>query len=212
MTRPAATPLADELHDSLGAWGQLDAENGWVALHMCIAAARGGDLVYEIVTPQVENRGPWETLLDVEHCPAPLLPWLAQWVGVDPAGLVGLDEQAQRDFVRDAASWRRGTPAALVGAGRPTLTGSQLVALRERDGGAYKLTVITYEAQTPDEAETRRRFLSQKPAGLVMTYRVDPGWSIGEMETAYDSQDLSDLEAAYATLGALESNLPDEEE
>jgi hypothetical protein len=208
MTRPAATRLADDLHEGVGAWNQLDEQNAWSALHVCVAVARGGDLVDQIVTPSLEERGPWETVLDIDHVPAELLPWLAQWVGVDPASLVGLSEADQRQMIRDTSAQRRGTPDALVGAGRPSLTGTQLVTLRERDGGAYRFTIITYEAQTPNPSETGRRFVSQKAAGLLMTYRVDPGWSIGEFEDFFAAQTIDDAETAFTTLGDLESNLP----
>src|SRR3954452_18712789 len=89
----------------------------------------------------------WVILFDPDRCPAPALPYLAQYVGERLP--VGLSEPLQREWIKDAPNQRRGTPMSIFLAAQRKLTGSRLVSMRERDGGdPDKLTVVTYTAQT----------------------------------------------------------------
>jgi hypothetical protein len=81
------------------------------------------------------------------------------------------------------------------------------VFLTERDGSPYRVTVDVYAAQTPNPALAEAAARSQKPAGLVMTFNVLPGWAIGEMEAAYIGQTIADLEGDYPTVNDLETHL-----
>jgi hypothetical protein len=198
MARPAASPFAEDLYEACGAWAYDDENQDWALLHLCIAIARQFDLGDQIIRPPFDDRGPWETLLDVDRTPAVFLPWLAQMVGVDPRGLVGLDEATQRTFIRETAGWRRGTPAAMIGAAQVYLTGAKTVRLIERDESAYRLTVITRTSETPDAAAVERALRSQKPAGIVLTHIVSDAPIIDEGTLDIDDVTATIDDAALA--------------
>lgn len=110
-------------------------------------------------------------LYDVERTPHPA--WLGQLGGVVvPRGATL--EQA-RDLVRSQRASRRGTPAAIIAAARSALTGTRTVTLRERDGSPWRLTLVTYAAETPDPARVLAAVAQEKPAGIVLQYSVAPG-------------------------------------
>lgn len=122
----------------------------------------------------------WSVLLDINRIPDKGLEWLAQFVGVSLP--VGLTAAQKRVRVQTTAGWKRGTPAALVGAAKAYLTGTQNVLMRERFDVANptvdtpgKFQVITYTSQTPDSAAVLAALIAQKPGGLVMTYSVYAG-------------------------------------
>jgi hypothetical protein len=161
--------------------------------------------LHDLVRESDEGPG-WSQLLDAARAPSWALPWLAQLAGVTLTP--GAPADGWREEITSPPAFRRGTPDAIVDATRRTLTGDQRVTLRERDGGPWQITVITYTAQTPDPAAAERAARSQKPAGLLMTFRVDPGWSVGEIEAAYSTRTVGDIEGAFASVGDLESNLP----
>jgi len=199
VTRPAGSQFAEDLYEAQGAWAYDDHNQGWALLHLCIAFGIAGfDLVDQVARPAVEDRGPWETLLDIDNTPAVFLPWVAQCVGVDPGGLVGLTEFQQRDFIRDTAGWRRGTPAAMLGAVKPYLTGTQQVRMIERDESAYRLTVITRTSETPDPAAAERALRTQKPAGIVLNYIVSDAPIIDEGPLTIDDVTATIADATVA--------------
>lgn len=84
--------------------------------------------------------------VDINRAPDAALPWLAQFVGVKLSG--GTAAQ-QRQQIKDLANFKRGTLAAMKTAAQNFLTGTKVVIIRERFGGAYLLNVVTYLSQTP---------------------------------------------------------------
>jgi len=90
-------------------------------------------------------------------------------------------------------------------AAQATLTGNKTVIINERDGDsatqpidyAYYLTVETYQGQTPDPAMTQRALLSQKPAGIVLTYVTIAGQTYDQVRTRFAT--YAALLAAYPT-------------
>lgn len=115
----------------------------------------------------------YSVYVDIDRTPDKALPWLAQFVGVKLAG--GLTPAQQRTQIESLANLNRGTLAAMTAAAAPFLTGTKVVIFRERFGGAYKISVLTYTSQTPDSAKVLAALNSQKPAGLVLTYNVLTG-------------------------------------
>lgn len=116
---------------------------------------------------------PWSALGDPDRIPEAGLPWLGQFVGVRVTG--GASAAVQRQEIKDAAGWRRGTPAALVAAVQATLTDTKSVLLEEQYGSAYTIRVTTLEGETPDQVATEAAALSQKPAGIVLVYVCGTG-------------------------------------
>ena len=115
----------------------------------------------------------WSILMDVDNIPDEGLQWFGQFVGtiVDP----NLTYNQQRQQIKQRAGWQRGTPAAIVAAVRPLLTGTQTVALVERDTSAYHFSISTYGDETADSNRVQIAIQNNKPAGLQFTYTIIGG-------------------------------------
>ena len=105
--------------------------------------------------------------------PDEAIAYLAQFVGVIITK--GMSYADQRVQLVGLSNWKRGTVAAIQAAPIPFLTGSQTVIVKERDTGPYHFEVMTYASETPDQTKVLAALISQKPAGLVMTYVVYSG-------------------------------------
>lgn len=136
----------------------------------------------------------WVVLFDPDQCPARALPYLAQYVGERLP--VGLDEPHQREWIKDAPNQRRGTPLSIFQAAQRKLTGSRLVAMRERDGDVDHLTVVTYTAETPDSAGTLQDLRDVVPHDVILTYNVLAG------------EDWGGVNLDHATWAAVDSAFP----
>ncbi len=148
----------------------------------------------------------WGALLDPGSCPTAYLPYLGQYVGV--GNLAGVPDATARALITSRPRFRRGTPGAIAASAQATLTGSQQVVLTERYGGAaYALRVLTFAAETPSQPLTLQAILAVKPAGIVLSYDVVIGWSVGDLEDRYTGQTISALEGAYATLTDFEAQV-----
>jgi hypothetical protein len=200
---PTVSATAERMYDALRGYQQGDEDAGWPLLHLCEAAAR--TLARPAAALRYDDAGSgWRRNLDPTRAPDWMLGWLAQFAGIP--SLTGLSVAQQRALIRDAPGMRRGTTAAIIAAPKPYLTGGQRVRLVERTPTAYRFVVITYATETPDPDAAQAALAAQKPVGLIMTYRIDAGWSIDEMETA--EPDLDTLETDYTDLDALETHLP----
>lgn len=146
----------------------------------------------------------WSRLVNLDLTPSKALPWLAQLVGVrlEP----GLDDTAQRARIRSTDGFNRGTTSAIIGAAQQYLTGMKTVILRERDGDPYTLTVVTYTAETPDSDLVQAALDAQKPAGLILNYRVETGQDWATLITNYAT--WADVIAAYTTWEDVIENTP----
>ena len=161
----------------------------------------------EIYDP--EEGEPGSPLVDVDRCPDWALPWLAALVGVTlPTGSTA---ELNRERIRNVAGWKRGTPAALRAAAGMYLTGDKTVYFRERDptGGdpPYCLEVVTRDSETPDPAAVEAALRRQKPAGILLTYRVVEGWDYQELG-ATGPDPYSALDDAYPTYLKLREGPP----
>lgn len=193
--------FAQALLDNLAPMLYADAENG-SALQYYV---EGLGTLFQIVedwASDTDTAPGWSLLIDVDRCPDEALPWLAQFTGsVLP---VGISADDQRDLIRSATRWKRGTPGALVGAPAPFLTGSKTVVFRERydpDDPAvdhpYYLYVITYTDETSDPLLVANALMSQKPGGIILNYVVHSGQDYTSLRTNYPS--YSAVKTAYAT-------------
>jgi hypothetical protein len=151
-----------------------DADYDYAHAYLSEGMMRPWEQVAELVDPP-DPYPPWAPLFNVYICPDWALPWLAQIVGVRlPASLTPDDAVAA---IVGLAGQARGGPAAIKTVVGLFLTGSKSMYFRERDGGdAYALEIVTLEGETPDPAAVQRAILSQKPGGIVLSYRTVIAW------------------------------------
>lgn len=190
MARPTDVGSHGEaVYDQLHALAWDDENKSWALL---VFVGGIGQMVQEIegYVREGDNDEPgWSSILDLDLIPEKGLGWLAQFQGIsiDPK----LADAEQRERIRETDGWVRGTALAFAGAAKPYLTGSKHVTIRERHGGAYRTTVHTYTAETPDPAAVLAALLEQKPIGIILTYAV------------YDGQDYQDVYDNYLTYQAV---------
>ncbi len=172
MIRPTVSEAAEEVYVALGPLTTDDEKYDWALLQFCEANAGRLQDIDDLVRDTDAGPG-WSTIMDADLAPLNALAWLGQFVGVRiPAGLT---EQQQRDRVKGTDGFNRGKISALITAAQLHLTGAKTVQIRERDGSAYRLTVITYTAQTPDAAAVLAAIKEQKPGGIILTHNILPG-------------------------------------
>jgi hypothetical protein len=202
--------FAERHYLALAPVANLDSTVGWSLLILCNAIGTMFQLLDDWERDTADGPG-WSLLLDLDRCPPEALPWLGQFVGARiPSGLSDAD---QRAWIASTDGWKRGTVAAMQGAARATLTGKQRLFLRERDHDpadtpdyAYYLTAISYANETPNPSATEAALLSQKPAGIVLTYIVQTGQSYEQLASRYAT--YADVLAAYPSYAVLLADEP----
>lgn len=154
---------------------------------------------------QPTHRG-WPAAFDVDATPDPA--WVGEATGTSVPR--GLSVEEKRDYVRDRASWRRGTPGAIKGAVGQLLTGTRRVDLFERDGSPWHLRVRTYSAESAglDEADLVAAAGTQKPVGITLEAEVALGASYDHVEAEWSSYD--DFAAAYPNYDVASMHVPEE--
>lgn len=154
---------------------------------------------------QPTDRG-WPAAFDVDATPDPA------WVGEATGTTVprGLSVEDQRAYVRDRASWRRGTPRAVKGAVADVLTGTRRVDLFERDGSPWHLRIQTYSAESAgvDEADLVAAAGTQKPVGITLEAEVALGASYEHHAAEWATYE--EWAAAYSTYEEASLHVPEE--
>lgn len=183
MGTPTLTAIGARLYAALAPLAREDAAHGYALAQFMGAAALPLDLPARLALddPDTDATG-WSILWDLDRVPTGFLPWVGQFVGVNVPGY--LDAEAQRLRVRETDGFRRGSPGAIIGAARQTLTGTGTVYLTERHGSAYRLTVATLTSETPDPAWTLREVEAQTPGGIVVAHELVDG---GDFQTLRDT-------------------------
>lgn len=208
MSRPTdVAERGEEIYDRLAPLAYADEANGWGLLILCGAIGNREQVVHDLVA-ETDDDPSWSALFDVDRCPAPFLPWLAQLVGERVP--VGEGETAARDRIRTPQGIVRGTLPGIVAAAQRTLSGAKTVLLIERDGSPYRLTVVTRKSETPGVATddlvgtidsqvgtfaeidpsgdiTNRTLQASKPAGLILTHLVVTGTIVQELAGTIDA-------------------------
>jgi hypothetical protein len=192
------------MYDQLAPLAHDDASNNY-ALAWYIAALSEAWQDVDDVARDTDAGPGWSSLLDLNRCPVEALPWLAQFVGVKL--VTGSTDAAMRARIASTDGWKRGTPAALIGAVTPLLTGTKTVIFRERNGGdPYALLVHTKTSETPDSAAVLAALMKQKPAGIILTYTVISGNDYQTLLT--DTPLYSNVFSTYATYTGVVDDVP----
>lgn len=176
---------ADRFYSRLEPIAGPDPENG-LALQGLVAALAGPGQIIDDVVRDSDTHEAWSMVLDPDFSPEWVLPWLAQFPGVRllPADTV----QEQRDRIRQAAGFYRGTVRAIREATQRTLIGTKGVQVLTRaSGDRWAMTVITRTSETPDAVVAERDARSQKPVGVVLTFVTTDEPIIDEFTRTIDS-------------------------
>jgi len=196
--------FAETLYVALAPLARQDPDYDWSLLILCNAIGAMYQLLDDLERDTPEGPG-WSPLVDLNRCPDDALPWLAQFVGVRLLPDTTPAEQRARILATDG--WRRGTREAIESATAATLTGTKSVVVRERDGGdAYALRVQTLVRETPDSAATLSAILSQKPAGIVLTYQTLTGQDYQTVKTT--NANYTAVKTKYATYTGMTNDTP----
>jgi hypothetical protein len=172
MARPTVPDVAEQLYDELGVSQPADESLDWPFLILLAGIASAMGELPSIVRDTDDGPG-WSAVLDPPRAPVWALPWLAQFAGVRLTP--GLTDDEHRAEITSPPAFQRGTPAAMIATAARYLTGTKLVVFRERDGSAYRVSISTRTAETPDPAVVEAALRRQKPAGLILAYSVADG-------------------------------------
>jgi hypothetical protein len=118
----------------------------------------------------------YHSLLDVDLTPAQALPYLAQFIGERFA--VGIDETAQRGWIRDHPNARRGTLNSIASAAQRYLTGGKLVTIVERNDGTSAtdapddVNIIVYADECPNQSLVIQALQDTFPLELSLHFQV----------------------------------------
>lgn len=181
--------FTDRLYEALQPFANID-DNGHLYI-MCSAVGAMFQPVEDLSADTDDGEPGWSVILDVNRIPAPLLGYLAQFVGVRLKS--GLTDDQQRARVAGTGGFQRGRPASIIAAAQQHLTGTQTVYLKERDGSAWRFTVTTQVSETPDPEQTLQDLLEQKPGPDILLYENLAG------------QDFEQVRDGFATFGAARS-------
>ena len=180
---PAVAADTQEMWRRLGPWVDADAATGYTLRMWLDGIGRMLQPVDDLVRDTSAGPG-WSAALDVTRAPTAYLPWLGQFVGVkvDP----GLSDAAQRANIVGEAGFARGTPAALISTAQRYLKGAKSVALTERDGDPYTVSIGLYASQLGSSTynQVQTQYGTYAAAGAAAsTYSIAQG-PVGEVVTA----------------------------
>ena len=154
---------------------------------------------------QPTDRG-WPAAFDVDTTPDPA--WVGEATGTTVPRSLSIEDQ--RAYVRDRATWRRGTPRAVKGAVAQLLTGTRRVDLFERDGSPWHLRVQTYSAESGgvDVDALVAAAGTQKPVGITLEAEVALGASYEHHAAEWATYE--EWAAAYSTYEEASLHVPEE--
>lgn len=203
MPAPIVGDWALELYSRLDPLTDQDAALGWPLLTYLGAI---GDTYFEEINDLVRDRGGqpgWAAAMDPDQATAAGLGWLGQLVGVRLRS-EDTTQAADVAWVKATPGFSRGTPAAMIAAIKPLLTGTKSVTLTERLGGnAYALQVALILSEIPagKKQAVVNAAISQKPAGILLTFNPAIFQTWTQMKTANATWTIA--KATYANFDAM---------
>lgn len=201
---PTLASYAKRLYQALSPIAAADQQEGFPLATYLGALGSMFQEVEDYAADGPNGETGWSIMLDIDRIPDKGLAYLAQYVGVRPNPTFSSAEQ--REQIRTTDGWNRGTVKSLIDALAPVLTGSKSVFVLERDTSAYHFTVVTYAAETPDEAVALSRLVSRKPAGLVMDYFTISPWNFFLVRQQYAT--FGSVRARFISFRDLRDNNP----
>jgi hypothetical protein len=220
VARPTpTTAVQEDLYATLGPWADQDEKLGYPLLDFCGALAAMFDAIETFVRDDNSNpkqpRPGWSIVLDPDRIPdamlEDILPWLAQFVGVDVDTKLSFADRRTQTKAQDGM--RRGTRGSIIAGVQSQLTGNKTIFIKERDsavssvaGGAYGLTILTWASETPDTAKVTAALAKQKPAGIILSYATITGATWQFVNTTYAS--WTAVKAAFLTWNGVRNNVP----
>lgn len=198
-----ATTAGDELYAALEPLHLDDQARGYPLRSLCRSIGYMLQPVDDLARDTDQGPG-WTRVLNADLAPREALPWLGQFLGVRVSA--GAPAPVQRVEIKTAAGFRRGSVRAIREAAQAWLEGERRVLIRERDGSAYRLVVITYEAETPYPHAVEAAIRAQKPAGISLDYVVQSGQDYQTLEEGHD--DYADVAASYTSYDDVRTDTP----
>lgn len=129
----------------------------------------------DLVVRDQDGAPGWAVALDANNAPSYMLPWLGQWAGVNVD--TSQDVPTQRGQILSHSGFARGTLAAMLAAGKATMTGSKNLTVVERAGDAWTVAFTGTTSEIPSVPLTLAAIKSQAPAGLIVTLNGTGGLS-----------------------------------
>jgi hypothetical protein len=195
MARPVISAAAERYYERLAAYQPGDADNGWLLLALCEAAATLRRPVDEVLRHDDIGSG-LRRLHSPSRAPARGLLRLRDLAGVDD---VGQDEARLRRDIAERPRARRCTRPALIADVLPTLTTGateQDVRIFEGVGGdALHTIVLTRAEQTPDAAATLRAVKRHEVLYGLIEHTTDDAPTIGQW-----SRTLGNTSASFGAM------------
>jgi hypothetical protein len=202
--------LWEELYKSLGFHQKTD-ESGDLQ-RLCEALMAPTQRVYD----RIRERSGFPKgarMLDPDNVEAEGLPYLAQFVGLEPTP--EMTEQQLRDEIKHPTSWKRGQPESIRIATRrtlkPVVEGEELLVIihpRTPEAGHHYVRVLA--SQCPDQERTRRVVRENVPAWELLDFAAIEGVTVGDVAASPKWPTVADLAAAFPSVKALTEILPSE--
>jgi hypothetical protein len=196
--------VADLLYEALGFHVEDDASGD--LRDFCEALCSPTEEVAELVSEGEDGEAGWSLAFDVDDCPASMLPYLAQFVGV--VITPEMSEAQIREEIRKPTGWERGQEPSIDIGVRRTLTGTQWVSIRPNKPETGKTYVATLNTETPSPTRTERIARSLVPAWMVLVYEAIVGVTWTNVESSLKYTTFTLLEGAFKNFEALENALP----
>lgn len=198
--------LWEELYEGTGFHRDRDPENGHALQRVSEGLCAPLQLPHDIARARDDQPAPFAILFDPDECPAGLLPYSVQYVGVEITP--EMSEAQIREEFRAPSGWNRGQLAAIKLAGQRTLTGTKRVIVRSRTPSVGHHYIRTLKSETPDPERTRARFRAAVPAWEALDYEAITGVSWADIAASYADWDA--VKAAFTDWDDLADTLPSE--
>lgn len=180
-------------------------------------ADRAGDLLPDVVEAYCEPASSTDALLEptpqgwpavVDLATSPYPEVIARATGTTVP--VGLTPEQVRAYVTKRASWRRGTPGAMLAAARSVYP-EGLITLVERDGSAWRTTIRLYagEATEADRQRIIAAVSAHKPVGIVLSVERVTGATWAHL-SEHHGPSWAELAEEFTTWAALTGHTPEE--
>lgn len=211
---PSLPPPSDEssdlweiLYEAFGYMRDFDPDNGYALQKICEAWCAPLQRPYDVVRYRADQPAPFAVLFDPDQCPAWLLPYAVQWVGVVPTQ--EMSEAQLREEFRQPAGWARGRPESIKTAIRRTLASTDaVVILRSNTPEVGHHYIRTLLSETPDPARTEAVARAAVPAWEALSYEAIAGVTWEDIEAGWE--DFDALTAAFTDFADLADILPTE--